>query len=145
MSNVPSWKRNLSKTEYIYKVFELEVYATKVIYNTPSKYRHSFGDTLIRECNRAMYHGRVANDIYLQNEQTRAERLYELSKMKAAVDNICTQAYIWAETILMHDGLSSKQKEKMYKFEESVGNHCDKIISLIEGQKRYVKDRKLEQ
>lgn len=92
--SVPAWKRKISKTEYLYQTYQLEKEIVQLIYNTPSKYRHSFGDTLIMDCDKALLHGRTANDIWVTDKQSLNYRQYELSQMKSAIDNICTHTYV---------------------------------------------------
>jgi len=111
-----------------------------MIYNTPSKYRRGFGDTLIGCCDEALKHGRTANGIYIKNEMTFNFRRYELEKMKSAIDNIGTHVYVWCEAMRHHDGIPESKNEWLYDKENNVGLLCDEIISLIEGVKKYDKN-----
>lgn len=139
--SVPTWKRNVSKIEFLFQTYQLEKEIVQLIYNTPSKYRHSFGDTLILCCDEALRHGRTANDIYVKDDQTLNLRLYELSQMKAAIDNVGTHVYVWIEAVRHHDGISPEKTAKYYDKEERIGILCDHIIALIEGVKRSDKIR----
>lgn len=139
--SVPTWKRNLSRTEYLYKTYLLEKNLVQFIYNTPSKYRRGFGDTIVGLCDSAMLNGRIANGIYVKDKESLDLRLYHLEQMKASIDNICTHVYIWVEAMRQHDGISSNENEKLYDKEYDIGLYCDEIISLIEGVKR--SDKKL--
>lgn len=139
--SVPSWKRNVSKTEYLYQTYQLYKEVLHLIYNTSSKYRHSFGDMLIHDCDDALKHGRTANDIFVKDEQTLTYRLYELSQMKSAVDNIGTHVYLYIEVLRHHDGISTNKTGKLYDRENRIGELIDNIVSLIEGVKRSDKRR----
>ena len=137
--SVPTWKRNISKIEYLYQTYQLEKYIVQMVYNTPSKYRRGFGDTLISCCDDALKHGRTANGIFLKDETTYNYRRYELEQMKSAVDNIGTHVYVWVEAMRQHDGIDPKKDIWLYDKENEIGLRCDKIISLIEGVKKYDK------
>lgn len=134
--SVPTWKRNLSKVEFLFQTYQLEIRLTQIIYNTSSKYRKGFGDTLIADCDKALYHGRVANGIFIRDKKTYEDRRLELEKMKAAIDNIGTHTYIWLEAIRHNDGISEKENAKLYDREDEIGGYVDRIIALIEGVKK---------
>ena len=134
--SVPAWKRKISKTEYLYQTYQLEKEIVQLIYNTSSKYRHSFGDTLIMDCDKALLHGRTANDIWVTDKQSLNYRQYELSQMKSAIDNICTHTYVWLECVRKHDGISTQKMGKLYERENRIGELCDIIVGLINGVKR---------
>ena len=134
--SVPTWKRKISKTEFIYQTYQLEKILVKLIYNTSSKYRRGIGDRLIWLCDSALYHGRIANGIHVKSSNSLDQRLYELEKMKAAIDNIGTLVYIWIEAIREHDGVSKKEDEKLYNKEDDIGFRCEHIITLIDNLKK---------
>lgn len=127
--------------EFLYQTYQLEKIILKLVYNTSSKYRHGVGDRLIWLCDSALYHGRIANGIYVKTEHTLETRLYELEKMRSAIDNVGTFTYLWIETIRDHDGVSKKEDEKLYKKEDDIGFRCDHIINLIDNLKASDKER----
>lgn len=139
--SVPTWRRSLSRVEFIYQTYQLEIKVARIIHNTPSKYRATFGDMMIRDCMEALKHGRCANDIYVNDKQTLDYRLYELSQMKACIDNVGTNTYVWMELMRSHDGISNKEMAKFYDTENDIGENCDMIIALIDGVKK--SDKKL--
>lgn len=108
-----------------------------MVYNTPSKYRKGFGETLIADCDDALKHGRSANGVKIHDIQTFNQREYELIQMQSAIDNIATHTYIWCEAMRQHDGISEKQSVWLYNKEDNVGLKCEKIIKLIGGVKKY--------
>ena len=96
---------------------------------------------MIKDCAKAMKHGRVANDIYVTDKQSLEYRLYELSKMKACIDNVGTNTYVWMELMRKHDGISNAQMSKFYDTENDIGESCDYIIALIDGVKKSDKSK----
>ena len=141
MSNVPTWKRSLSKIEYIYKTYQLAILVGRIVHNSAGKYKDTYGEIVIKNCERALYHGRVANEIKIIDPLTFNDREYELKEMRAEVDNVATYAFIWFEEIRSFDGVNKKIKDKTYKWEDQVGILADEIIKLIDGVCRY--DRKI--
>lgn len=134
--SVPTWRRSLSRVEFLFQAYQLEIKVAQLVYKAPSKYRNTFGDMMIKDCTEAIKHGRCANDIYVTDKTTLDQRLYELSQMKACIDNVGTNAYVWMELIRKHDGIDSKLSEKYYDKENEIGEACDNIIALIDGVKK---------
>ena len=137
MSNVPTWRRKLSNIQYLYQTYQLAILTGRIVHNTAGKYKDTYGAIMIHNCERAMYHGRVANEIKIVNIQTYDTRYTELKKMKANIDNVATYAFIWFEEIRNFDGANQKIISKTYKWENQIGDLADLIISLIDGVIRY--------
>ena len=133
MSNVPTWLRSLSSVEYIYQTFQLSKLVVRIVHNSAGKYKDTCGAIIIKDCERALYHGRVANRIKIVDAQTYHDRLYELNQMREEVDNVATWAFIWFENIRNNDGIDSKTRTKTFKWEEQVGDLSDNVIQLIDG------------
>lgn len=142
MSNVPSWRRNLSRIEYLYKTYQLAIRIGQIVHTLPKKYYSSYGDILIKDCEKALFYGRTANNIWVgNNKELLTERLSNLAKMRAAVDNVATYVYIWGETVRKHDGFSADKMSKIYDRENEIGDMCNDIISMIDKLKKSDKER----
>lgn len=140
MSSVPTWKRNLSRVEYLFQTYQLAIRVGQIVHNTASKYKDTYGSILIKNCERAIFHGRAAQNIYIKDDLTLDQRLYEIAQARAAVDNLATYTYIWFETIRRHDGISEKDFARFFDYEEEVGDKCNTIIKLLDGLKRSDKE-----
>lgn len=139
--SVPTWKRNESRVQFLYNVYLLEKEIAAIIPKVPAKHRSSFGDTLIKDCDLALFHGRVANRTHVRSSGSLHYRRNHLIEMEAAVDNIGTHTYIWLETVRAHDGIERRLDDKLYKAEDRIGLLCDETIGLIEGLIRSDSDR----
>ena len=137
---VPTWRRNLSRIEFLYQTYQLEVRIMQITFNISSKYKQTFGVTLLKDCDEALLHGRTANRIFVKNQFQLDTRSYELDLMASCVDNIATHFYVLMELLRHHDGASLKDMEKYYDWANDIGERCDSIIAMINGVKE--SDRK---
>lgn len=130
---VQTWKRSLSKTEYLYQTFQLSIRIGQIVANLPKKYNESYGNHLIRTSLKALQYGQTANNIFITDENNYKTRRELLQMMRGCIDNVGTVAYLYIETARKQDNLSSEKYEKMYKWEQEIGTFCRDINSMIAG------------
>ncbi len=129
--SVPSWKRSISKTEYIRLLFDLNMRISEMVANSPKKYRGSYGDMLIKSALEALKYAQTANSIFVSPSMTEADynlRRGLLQKARGTVENISTVGYIFLEQIRKHDG---EESDKLYRREEYLGTTCGEISRKI--------------
>ena len=71
--SVPSWKRSISKTEYIRLLFELNIRIGEIVANSPKKYRANYGDFLVKSALEALKYAQIANSIFVSSSMTEAD------------------------------------------------------------------------
>lgn len=130
---VPTWRRSVSKVEFLYQTFKLNIRIGQMVANLPKKYSRSHGDYLIRTAHEALLHGQTANRIRIRDDASYFARRQHLQEMGGCVDNIATVAYIYLETARSHEGLPDKKRAKLYDWEEEIGETCLEINALIDG------------
>lgn len=136
--SVPTWRRSLSKTEYLYQTFQLSIRIGQIVANLPKKYSDSYGNYLIRTSLEALKYGQTANDIPINaDEDNFKERRALLRKMHGCINNISTVAYLYLETARKQDNLSRDKYEKMYDWENEIGEKCYDINKMIRGVAKY--------
>lgn len=129
--SVPSWKRSVSKTEFIRLLFDLNIRIGEMVANSPKKYRGSYGDMLIKSALEALKYAQTANSIFVSSSMTEADynlRRGLLQQARGTVENISTAGYIFLEQIRKHD---SEESEKIYRREEYLGRTCGEISKKI--------------
>lgn len=134
---VPSWKRKLSSTQFLYEIFNLNVVIGRIVGNTPKKYTNSYGDSLIKLGVEAYQHANLANSIFVQDQSSYELRRNELDQAINCCATIGTFVYIYLELIKNADGLSNNKKNKIYFWEEEIGNGIANTISMMKSIKKY--------
>lgn len=129
--SVPSWKRSVSKTEYIRLLYDLNIRIGEIVVNCPKKYRTSYGDALIKSALQALRYAQTANGIYMGASTTEADYLLRrklLQQARGLAENISTVGYIFLEQVRKHDQMEA---EKIYRREEYLGSACGEIAKKI--------------
>lgn len=143
--SVPSWKRSVSKTEYIRLLFDLNVRIGEIVANSPKKYRANYGDMLIKSALEALKYAQMANGIYVSTSMPETDyhlRRELLQRARGTAENISTVGYIFLEQIRKHD---AEESGKIYRREEYLGTICSEIskkISAVMKNDRTVYQRK---
>lgn len=73
--SVPSWERELSKTQYIHEAYKMCIDIGHIVASHPKKYRMNYGDTLIQQSLEMLSYCRLANSIYLNQSSMMSEYL----------------------------------------------------------------------
>lgn len=131
--SVPTWLRSVSKAEYLFQTFQLNIRIGQMVANLPKKYSRSHGDYLIRVSHEALLHGQTANKIRVIDESSYQTRRQHLQEMRGCVDNVATVAYIFLETVRLHEGIPDAKRAKIYKWESEIGDLCFEINKMIVG------------
>ena len=129
--SVPSWKRSISKTEYIRLLFDLNIRIGEMVANSPKKYRANYGDFLVKSALEALKYAQIANSIFVSPSMTEADynlRRGLLQQARGIVENISTVGYIFLEQTRKHD---SAESEKIYRREEYLGTTCGELSKKI--------------
>ena len=131
--SVPSWRRKLSKTEYLFQTFQLCKYVGRIVANMPKKYGASYGDILIQTTMEALKLGQTANGIFINDTASFQLRRASLLKMHGCIDHVSTCAYIYLETARANDQIKTEKRDKMYEWENVIGTTCEEINRMIKG------------
>lgn len=134
--SVPVWKRNLSKAEYIYQTYRMNIRLGEILANKPKKYQKNYSDELIKTALSALKHLQVADSIFLTKQSTKKEceiREENLLLAKAEIAHVATVAYIFLEIVRTHDAASEGEYGKIYDQELEIGDMCEKCYNLIDG------------
>lgn len=136
--SVPTWKRKLSSTEYLHKLFELNKEIASIVMKKPSKYRVNYGDYLIKTSLEALKLGQIANRTYVIDDISYEVRRSALLKLQGEIDNIATVGYIFLELVRQSDSIKS---EKIFKEENKIGDACNQISKMVGGVIRYDREK----
>lgn len=131
--SVPTWERDLSKTQYLYEVYNLNILIGHVVVSKPKKYRMTYGDTLLRNALDAMKFATAANNIFMSENTSPADyetRRRYLQNAMSLVDSISTISQIFLGLHVNTDGCSQERLEKEM---ENIGAQTYKAHNLIKG------------
>lgn len=130
--SVPKWRRDLSRTQFLYEIFQLNIKIGNIIANAPTKkYAHSYGNALTITAQQALMHAQTGNEIRVMSDSTFDTRQREFQLAIGQVENIATVAYIYLETMRRHDNVTPEKREKMYNWEDEIGEQTDLIINYL--------------
>ena len=130
---VPTWERNESKTEYLNRIYELNINIAKIVMNKPKKYRQNYGDAIVKSGLEALKYSQIANTVYVSAsmpESDKSLRRNMLIKAKGTIMNISTASYIFLELCKNQDG---EKQDKISKQEQYIGSTCYDIIQMLSG------------
>lgn len=131
--SVSTWHRKISKTRFIYKLFQLNVRIGQIVFNHPKKYRPNYGDTLIKTGLDALKHACIANSIFMHpsiSEHDFKLRRRHLIEAKGLIDYISTVAYVYLELVKSCDGITA---EKIFNQEEEIGLASIELAKMFTG------------
>lgn len=131
--SVPTWKRSLSPTDFLYQPYRLCIRLTEIMANKPKKYRANMSDQILTTALDALKYLQTANSIFFTKTSSEADYLTRrrlLQTSKGYIENVSTVFYIFIETVRKHD---SENDDRLYKQEMEVGDACNTIIKRIDG------------
>lgn len=131
--SVPTWRRDLSKADYMYQTYKLCIRIGEIVVNAPKKYRQNYGDHLINVSLEALEDAQIANSIFVSKNMSKTDyaiRRTALKKMMGKVHNISTSFKLYKDLIKKCDG---ENPVKLNEQEQEIGERCAYTISLIKG------------
>lgn len=137
--SVPTWKRKISKAEYIYRLYLLNIRLGEIFVNKPKKYKDNYSDAIIKTALSALNHAQIADSIYLSKYTTSYEfeiRERNLILARGEIASVATDSYIFLEIIRKHDYASEQDErlfQKLYDQELEIGKMCEDCYNLISG------------
>lgn len=131
--SVPSWEKDLSKTQYIYELYLFNQKLGHIVIKKPVKYRYTYGDTVMKSGIDALRSAICANNIFMS--ETTSEEDYNLRRKYlqhalGLVDSIGTIADLFLSLNWQTDGCS---QETLEKEREYIGAQAYKVHNLIKG------------
>ncbi len=130
---VPTWKRDLSKTEYIRAAHTLCVDVGRTVNQMPKKYRQDFGAVMIRDALDCLKFCRAANSIYLSaktSEEDRARRRRFLQQARILAFQVSSVADVYLTLCQESDGIT---KDRIEKKQRLIGSDAVDAYNLISG------------
>lgn len=135
--SVPTYRRSLSSTEYIWKTRQLAVRVGEIIANKPKKYKGIYSDKIVSLSITAVSEVILANEIYVKTQSDYETRRTHLLKAKGCLWSMLTIADIFLEQVKKSpvDSKESKTKrdEKISKQQIELGAVVDECVNLING------------
>lgn len=131
--SVPTWCRDLSKTQYLYDLHNLSVRIGQIVMRKPTKYRPTYGDRLITDSLNAYRYAYYANSIYMNEDTSEADYKKRREALKMAlsyVDGLSTIADIFLSLNWDLDGANHEQLNKQYNY---IGDATGSIHKMIKG------------
>ncbi len=131
--SVPSWDRDLSKTEYIYAAYRLCVDVGHTVNQMPKKYRQDFGSEMIKDSLECLKYCRLANSIYLSDKtstEDRERRRKFLIHARIMAYQVSSVADVYLTLCYESDGIS---KERVEKKQRLIGSNAVNAYNLITG------------
>ena len=140
MSQVPSWKRTLSGSEFVYQTYQLNKELGRILANKPKKYKQNYCDEIIKTALSALRHLVTADGIYMSKytiERDYLLRRQELQKARGEVTAVAVTCYVFLEIVRTHDFASEGEHRediaKLYDQEMKIGEMCETCYKLIGG------------
>lgn len=140
MSQVPTWKRTLSGSEFVYQTYQLNKELGRILANKPKKYKQNYTDEIIRTALSAMKHLVIADGIYMSKYSLEKDYLLRRKCLQAArgeVADVAIACYVFLEIVRAHDyaaeGEHREDIAKLYDQEMKIGEMCETCYKLIGG------------
>lgn len=131
--SVPSWLRTTSKTEFLWRLYRLNIRLGEIVTGHPKKYRATYGNVLLNSALSALINAQIANGIWMNtgtsDDDYKMRRRF-LRAAKGYTETVATVAYIYLELTAKADGV---KQEKILKQEEYIGLECGEIAKMIKG------------
>ena len=131
--SVPSWERELSKTQYIYEAYKMCIDIGHIVASHPKKYRMNYGDTLIQQSLEMLSYCRLANSIYVNSKTSEEDFLRRkeyLCKARTLASNLSSIADIYLGLCYNLDGV---RREKIERQQRRIGSGAVDVQKLISG------------
>lgn len=132
--SVPTWKRSMSKSQFLYELYQLNITVGEIMDNQSKKHKDNYSNHVIKTALYALQMAQTANEIYF-NAQTANLQDYQirhdcLVKALGAVDNVSTVAEIFLEMVRKS---GTVEEEKVYRQEQRIGQACLNCHNLLKG------------
>ena len=137
--SVPSWERELSKTQYVYEAYKMCIDIGHIVVSHPKKYRMNYGDELIKESLEVLKLCRIANSVFLKPDTPEDEQKVRrkcLSRAKMLVYNISSVADVFLGLCRDLDGVNQERIERQQR---RVASNANNLINLISGVMKHDK------
>ena len=135
--SVPTYRRSLSGTEYVWQVRQLAVRVGEIVANRSKKYKGIYSDKIISLSINAVSEVILANEIYVKTQSDYENRRAHLLKAKGCLWSMLTISDIFLEQVKKSppDSKESKAKrdEKISKQQLELGSAVDECVKLING------------
>lgn len=136
--SVPTYRRTLSATEYVWNIRQLAVRVGEIVNNKPKKYKNTYADKIIALSLDALSEVVMANDIYVKTEKDYENRRSHLLKADGLLDSLVIISDIFLEQIKKSPvdpsvENKSKRNSKIEKQQIELGDKVDICKKLIKG------------
>lgn len=138
--SVPSWERDLSRTQYIYEAYKMCIDIGHIVASHPKKYRMNYGDTLINESLDVLKMCRLANSIFVTKdtpEDALIARKKYLLRARLLATNLSSVADVYLGLCYNQDGV---KRDKIERQQRRIGSSASNIVNLINGVIRHDRD-----
>ena len=142
--SVPTWRRDESKTEFLYQIYQLNIRIGQMTANLPKKYHWSYGNDLVNMALKALYSAQRINREYMNSinyKESYILRTELCNDIITCMDHIGTVAFIYFEICKESPEIKGEKKSRLDKWEEEIGTTTNKINGLIVGLKKSDKER----
>ena len=140
--SVPSWKRTQAASEYVYRIYLLNIRLGEILINKPKKYKANYADAAIHTALSALENAQLADSISLPSstslQQDYVMRREALLLARGQLIHLATCTEIFLEIVRKHDYQacgspteSARLAAKLYEQELEVGALCDQCCELI--------------
>lgn len=131
--SVPTWNRELSKTQYLFDTYKLAIRIGEIVMRKPTKYRPTYGDRLINDSLNAYRYAYYANSIFMgetTSEEDYKRRREYLRNAMLLIDGLSTTADIFLSLNYNLDGANKDQLNRQYEY---IGSTTASIHKMIKG------------
>lgn len=138
--SVPSWERELSKTQYIYEAYKLCIDIGHIVASQPKKYRQNYGDMLIHDSLECLKFCKLANSVFMSDKTSESERQRRrtyLFEARTLAGHISTEADVFFGLCLDVDGA---RREKIERQQLRIGTAVVNLTKLISGVLKHDKE-----
>ena len=130
---VPSWNRDLSKTEFVYAAHTLCVDVARTVNQMPKKYREDMGSVIIKDSLECLKYCRIANTIFISEKtsaQDRERRKRFLKHARILAYQVSSVADVYLTLCWESDGV---KKDRVERKQRLIGTDAVNVYKLISG------------
>lgn len=139
--SVPTYRRKLSNTEYLWQIYLLCARTGEIVANKPKKYKGTFSDRLVNLSLQTLELAIRANEIRVTNKEEYLKRKSLLTESKQTLWSYIIIFDLFLEACIKSPNTS---QSKIIKEQIELGERVSSILKMIDGvlksdKERYVK------
>ena len=127
--SISTWLQDLSKKQFLWEIYHLNIDLGHIIVNLPKKYKLNYGDKLIQLGMKILEEAITGNEIRATNEAEYQRRTLHLKEARAGLYAMAAEADIFLKIC---ESSPEVEKTKLNKNRKKLGDRLNKCGNLID-------------